>query len=38
MVIHRRLAPGTPALLEVTATDPQTNLCLVHTYAGVPLP
>ncbi|MGF9756666.1 hypothetical protein AAII07_15815 [Microvirga sp. 0TCS3.31] len=38
VVIHRRLSPGTPALLEVTATDPQTNLCLVHTYAGVPLP
>jgi hypothetical protein len=38
VVVHRRLAPGTPALLEVTATDPQTNLCLVHTYAGVPIP
>ena len=38
VVLHRRLEAGRPAVIELTSTDPDTNLCLVHAYVGVPLP
>ena len=38
VVMHRRLGSGRPAFIELSSTDPRTNLCLVHTYVGVPLP
>ena len=38
VVLHRRLASGRPALIELRSTDPRTSFCLVHTYVGVPLP
>lgn len=38
VVMHRRLATGTPAVIELESSDPGTNFCLVHTYVGVPLP
>jgi hypothetical protein len=37
VVLHRRLETGRPATIEIEATDPETNFCLVHTFVGVPV-
>ena len=38
VAVHRRLDFGTPATVTLTSTDPDTNLCLVHAFVGVPVP
>ena len=38
VAVNRRLALGVPATLTLRASDPATNLCLVHSFVGSPFP
>jgi hypothetical protein len=37
VAVIRRLEFGSPATIVLSSTDPATNLCLTHSYVGVPL-